>query len=366
MGYLDKVNADIARWKSAGLVTSDTAEALRRDLEANHGRGLGFGQVLAIMAGLLMAAAVLILVASNWEAIPRLWRVGALFALLALSYVGGAVLKNRGQDQFAEAAWLVGAATFGGSIALISQMYHITGDETQAILVWALGVTLSAAVLRSPILTVIAVALAGLWVAWPAFDTFRFSSSFGYLLFLAVLWACSIWTRSIPARHLIVLSLIGYAILLYGEHEQSGILIAMTLVSAGVFVVATLFTDKVERATGLGEGLAVDGLIGAYAGLFGLQMIFENSAHFMWLAILGLGGIVGALLIGGRLGRGVRWLSYAAFAAEIALIYGVTVGSMLGTAGFFLVAAFGLAVLAFIIIRIERRLAPTSNVGAVE
>ncbi|MGB6119443.1 MAG: DUF2157 domain-containing protein [Mesorhizobium sp.] len=364
MGYLDKVNADIGRWQKAGLVTSDTAEALRHDLEANHGRGLGFGQVLAIMAGLLLAAAILLMVAANWEAIPRLWRVGTLFVLLALSYVGGAVLKNRGQDQFAEAAWLVGAATFGGAIALISQMYHISGDETQAILVWALGVALSAAALRSPVLTVIAVALAGVWVSWPAMSSFRVSLNLWYPLLLALLWACSIWTRSVPARHLILLSLVGYCVFLYGEFDQIGILVVLALVSAAVFLAATLLPDVTERLTGLGEGLAVDGLIGAYTGLFALQFVFADTAHFMWIAILGLGAIIGALLVGGRLGRGVRWLSYAAFAVEIATIYGVTIGSMLGTAGFFLVAAIGLAILAFIIIRIERRMASLRGTGA--
>ena len=62
------------------------------------------------MAALLFAAAVLILVAANWEAIPRLGRVGALFALIAGSYLGGAFLHLRGHAAFGDAAWLVAAA----------------------------------------------------------------------------------------------------------------------------------------------------------------------------------------------------------------------------------------------------------------
>ena len=163
-GYADKVKADIARWSREGLVGQELASRLSEDIERVHGRGIGFGHILAIMAALLFAAAVLILVAANWEAIPRLGRVGALFALIAGGYLGGAFLHLRGHAAFGDAAWLVAAAAFGGSIALIGQMYHMSGDEAQAILVWCAGTALAAAVLRSATLTVAAVGLAIAWL----------------------------------------------------------------------------------------------------------------------------------------------------------------------------------------------------------
>ena len=61
----------------------------------------------------------------------------------------------------------------------------------------------------------------------------------------------------------------------------------------------------------------------------------------------------------------MRWLAYLGFAVEISFVYIATVGTMLGTAGFFVLAAIGLGVLAFVIIRIERRLgAPTAQGAA--
>ena len=45
----------------------------------------------------------------------------------------------RGNGAAAEAAWLVAAAGFGGGIALIGQMYHLSGDELAAILTWCAG-----------------------------------------------------------------------------------------------------------------------------------------------------------------------------------------------------------------------------------
>lgn len=364
MAYLDKLGADVARWQSKGLITAEQAASLGAEARDSHRAGIGFGQILAILAGVLLGAAILIMVASNWEAIPRLWRVAALFALLAAGYVGGAVLKLKGQDGFAEAAWLVGAATFGGAIALVSQMYHITGDETQAILIWCLGTTLAAAALRSSALTIAAVVLAMLWGVWPLYNSFRLDASLAYPVLAAVLWAVAMWTRSVAARYLILLSLISYAIVLYLDHDNPSILIVLTLISTALFAAVILAGSQVERLTGLGDGLASVALFGGFAGLFTLQAAFGDTPHFLWLSIIGLAAAVGALLFGGKLSRGVRWLSYAAFAFQVAMIYLATVGTMLGTAGFFFVAAVGLGLLAFFILRIERRMAAPAQGGS--
>jgi uncharacterized membrane protein len=362
-GYVDKVGQDIARWEARGLVSSTLAQQLRDDVSANHGKGIGFGQVLAVMAALLMAAAILILIAANWEAIPRLGRVGALFAVIAGGYLGGAVLKLRDHGALAEAMWLISAAAFGGGIALIGQMYHLTGDETQAILVWCIGTGLAAALLRSPILAAASVALSAAWVAWPVFS-FNLDVNPWYPLLLAILWAVAVWTRSLPARHLILLSLIGHFTFLYFDSDLLVIPAAMALVSAAVFVASVRGGEIVDRLTGLGDGLAADALIGFLVGMFTLQAVFADSAVFAPLSAVAFAAIAGALVIGGKSGRKVRWLAYLGFAVEISFVYIATVGTMLGTAGFFVLAAIGLGVLAFVIIRIERRLGAASAQGA--
>lgn len=357
MAYADKVKTDIAHWSREGLIGPDVAAALSRDIETRYRGGIGFGQVLAIMAGLLFAAAVLLVVAANWEAIPRIGRVGTLFALIAAGYVGGAALKLRGSDGFAEAAWLVSAAAFGASIALISQMYHISGDEKQAILIWCLGVAVAAAALRSNVLTAAAVALAAAWAV--DFD-FDLSVDHWLPVLLAALWAVAVWTRSVPARHLIVLALIGHVLLNFAEYGHVAIPVGLVIVCAGLVYAVATRPDLVERLTGLGSGLATDGMIGFLGGIFALQIMFLDEAHFAWLAAIAFAGIAGALVFAGHVGRGVRWIAYLGFALEIVMVFWSTIGTMLGTAGFFLLGSLGLGLLAFIIIRIERRLAASA------
>lgn len=364
-GYVDKVGQDIARWEARGLVTSDLGRQLREDLAANHGGGIGFGQVLAVMAALLMSAAILILIAANWEEIPRIGRVLAIFAVIAGGYLGGAVLRLRDHGGLAEALWLIAAAAFGGGIALIGQMYHLSGDETQAILVWCIGTALAAALLRSPVLAAAAVCLSGAWVAWPVFQ-FDPDVNRWYPLLLAVLWAVAVWTRSLPARHLVLLAVIVHFTLLYIDNDNLLIPAAMALVSAGAFFFSLRGGAAIERLVGLGEGLAADALIGFLVGMFTLQFVFAESVPaFSVLAAITFAGIAGALVIGGRAGRKVRWLAYLGFAVEISFVYVATIGTMLGTAGFFVLAAIGLGILAVVIIRIERRLArPAAPQGA--
>ena len=361
-GYADKVKADIARWSREGLVGQELASRLSEDIERVHGRGIGFGHIIAIMAALLFAAAVLILVAANWEAIPRLGRVGTLFALIAGGYLGGAFLHLRGHAAFGDAAWLVAAAALGGSIALIGQMYHMSGDEAQAILVWCAGTALAAAVLRSATLTVAAVGLAIAWLVYPV-ASFNVALDHRFIAVLAVLWGLAVWTRSIVARNLILLALVLYAVMLFVDTEQAFVPVLLAAVSAALFLAAVLQGELVERLTGLGPSLAVTALLGFLTAMFALQVEYMDEAHFAWVAAVTIAAIAGALVLGGRLSRGLRWLAYIGFAVQIATVYGAMVGTMLGTAGFFLLAAAGLALLAFVIIRVERRIAKPVAAG---
>ncbi|TIU03010.1 MAG: DUF2157 domain-containing protein, partial [Mesorhizobium sp.] len=79
---------------------------------------------------------------------------------------------------------------------------------------------------------------------------------------------------------------------------------------------------------------------------------------------IALAGIVAAIVLGGRESRGLRWVAYAGFAFELAIIYMVMLQSMLDTAGFFLAAAVLLGILALVIIRIEKCMRSPSMEGA--
>ena len=364
-GNSTQIRRDIARWRETGLIDPATAERLLHDVEQTARRGFSFGTVLALLAAALFCAAVLIFVAANWEMIDRPVRVGMIFFAILAGYVGGALLKLRRHEAFGEAAWLVAAAAFGAGIALVAQMYHLSGDERQAVLVWMTGTALAAAALRSAPLTAGAVLLATVWMAM-AEGVFQPHEPFPmtYPLVAGGLWLLAVWTRSAAARHLVLLSLILYVALFYGRTDEIIVLVFLAGVSALLFAVAAVRPDATERLTGLGPGLAVDGFLGFLAGMGLLQFALSDHAAFVAVAALVFAGVVAALVMAGRDNRMLRWLAYAAFGSELCYIYVEMVGTMLGTAGFFLAAGLILAGLAYFILRMERRLSTTATAVA--
>ena len=368
--HSSKVRQDIARWLSAGLIDARTAEALAKDVESHERRSLSFGSILAMMAALLLGAAILIFVAANWEAFPRLGRVGALCAVIMAGYVGGAVLKQRGHPAVGEALWIVAAAAFGGAIALVGQMYHLSGDESSALLAWCAGTALAAAALRSSPLTVAEVGIADGWLFLTLFRGFDLFRPIGFPhLFVAIaagLFVLSWWSRSQPARHLVLLSLILYAALLALDHDLAELALSLAVVSAACFLAAALAPGPVDRVVQLGGRLPLHGLIGFLTGMAMLQFEFagDETGRFAVASAVALAGIAAAILLAGRGSRGVRWIAYLGFAFELFIVYAVTMQTMLGTAGFFLAAAVILGLLAFVIIRIEKRLKPAMAEGA--
>lgn len=357
-GYAGKVRVDVERWVVTGLIDRATANRLLADVDAHSGRSFSFGNVLAIMAAILLGASILIFVAANWETIPRLARMLSLFAVIFASYVGGALLKRRGSG-FGEALYLLGAAAFGGSIALIGQMYHLSGDESQAVIVWCFGTMLAAVGLRSPILTNAAVVLATTWLwlrgfEWGAVKNFPHA----FLLIGAIIWAISYWTRSAAARHLLLLAVIFYALLFgiaYGLAETG---IGLALLSTGVFLAAHFAGDTVERFAKLGGPYPAHPLIGFLLGISMVQVeVYDQFGPMLLTTLVAFSGIVAALLMRGRQSALMRWIAYIAFSVELCFLYVVTLGTMISTASLFLFSGVALAIVAYLIMRIEKRMA---------
>ncbi len=357
MTYAARVKRDIERWRSIGWIDASVADNLAGDVDARAKRAFGFGSVLTILAAIMLAAAVLIFVAANWETIARPVRVVSLFALIFAGYVGGAVMKARGLRWPGEGAWLVAGAAFGASIALIGQMYHLSGEEVDAILTWGIGIAFAAVVLRSPASNVFAVGLAGLWLSLAMMDTELRDvhvPTVGFPIMAAVLWALSLYCRSRASRHCLLALLVYYGLLQCIHHRPwDDAAVMMAGVSALFFVLCAIFPRLAERFLAIRQA-AVYGLIGFGVAMTLLQV--SNSEAIVGPASLAFAGTVVALMLGGRNSAPVRWLAYVMFGAELCVVYLLTVGSMLGTAGFLAAAGLLLAATAFVIFLFERRM----------
>jgi uncharacterized membrane protein len=345
---------DIERWRSNGWLSDEGRDAIVADVQ--HGtRDFSLASALGILASVLFGFAAVSFVAAHWEDMPRLFRFFLLLACVWAGYGVAGWLETRAQSLLADAAVLFASAMFGASIMLISQMYNIGGDAADGVLLWWMGTLFAGAALRSNPTLALAMILVCTWsflhvwennaVHWP------------FLIGWALVTGAFIWQRWLPGLHLSALALslfvvsLGY---LLGKGHAHGIVALMGLLAAlGAVAIEKLRFDLDHVAAPLfAYAIAV-----AFAGLFALQFFESPSVgRLLLLAVatllLLLAAIAHALSRGNR---GALWIGYMAFSVEILAIYGETIGSILGTSLFFLIAAIIVAGLAYAALRLARR-----------
>ncbi|TDQ24225.1 DUF2157 domain-containing protein [Phyllobacterium brassicacearum] len=362
------VRKHIARWQRDGLIDGATAESLRKDINSRSS-GFGLGGVLALLGAVLLGAAIVSLVAANWEAMPRLFRVGLIMAVLFIGYVGGAWRESSGDKIFSQALYLTAAMTFGAGIALVGQMYHLSGDAADAALLWVAGTMIAALFLRSPVLVSASVAITAFYLFCSLEPAGSGRLSYLWLVpILAFICAGLIWyTKGKAARHLIALLLIAYVIVVRFDLDQVGVLWLAALVGGAIFLADALRPRWLEQATHWSEALGGYGFTTLLMTLlfFQFELISDGVTGQVIYGFAILGCSVAGLALSGHRNLAVRWIAYTAFSLEVLYLAFETIGTMIGTAGFFLSAGVLVLLLATFVIRMERRLQKKSSKDGV-
>ncbi|MGB8818687.1 MAG: DUF2157 domain-containing protein [Rhizobiaceae bacterium] len=361
MRFAGAVRKDIDRWVQKGLLDAGTAERLRAELHAAGG-GFGLGGVLGVLGALLLGAAVITLVAANWEAIPRLTRVIVLVALIWLSWLAGAWRERSGDAIFPQVLYLFGSLVFGAGIALVGQMYHLSGDTATAALVWTIGNVAAAALMRSPIVAAASAGTGLLYVTAALSESSWHANGYlivGPLIAVAVA-ALSHWNGSRVGKHGAVWLLLATVLCFrfdrfFDQVNELDYLFAFG--GAALFFAFAFFDDQVDQVTGISHALQGYALALSFFGFTWIQFANTTSVGSTALhGLLVLGLSVGALLLKGRDNGGVRALAYTAFGAEILYLASVTLGSLIGTSAFFLFAGVLVLFIAWLVVRIEKRI----------
>ncbi len=92
--YRKRLEADLTRWVGEGLLTAESAGAIRRSVAAEGGFRLP--ALLGLFGGLLIAASIAAFVAANWEAMPRLVKLAMILAGVVGALAIAARLERRG------------------------------------------------------------------------------------------------------------------------------------------------------------------------------------------------------------------------------------------------------------------------------
>jgi uncharacterized membrane protein len=352
--YKKRLLGDLDRWESNGWVSSEGRSHIVAELEAAASK-FNLASALGILASVLFGFAALSFVAAHWEDVPRLARLTLLLLSLCAGYGAAGWLETRGHSYLADAAILFSAGMFGGSIMLISQMYHIAGELTDGMLLWWVGTLFAGVLLRSNPALAFALVLVCVWsfmrssmtteVHWP------------FLIGWGLVTIAFAWQRWWPGLHLSALALTFFIIslgyLLGGRHSQEAVALLGVCGAVGCFASEKLRPEFDRFA----RPLFVYASAVAFAGLFALQFFEVTSKGELIInAVITLALLIGAIAHALSVqNTAALWLGYLAFSVEILAVYGVTVGTILGTSLFFLITAIIVAALAYAALRLARR-----------
>jgi len=378
------IERQIEDWEKRGVIGAETAANLRADIGASltaskggagakPARRFSFFQVVAFFAAISIGAAILLFIASNWEFIPRLVRAGGAVAIIFAGFVAGALVNGRQGLRMRileEACYVVAGAAFVGGVALVGQMYHISGDIQDTALLYAIALGLSGFAVRSFAL----VAVAGGWITYwqvngPDAENLL---SMQFLVFAVAIGAGLAFATSMKAAWLrrilyagAVIGLLPFAgevlewlVERYEDIPGDVRDAVWTLVWA--LSLGGLMLERWRPAQLRGLPLMKSPRVGALfvTGLVAIAFMhgeFEGDIGLIIAACLAVLFVLVVLYAHGRDNRLVRYVCYALFVGEVLVVYGETVYSLLGTSGFFLVLGFVLAAIAFVVHRLERR-----------
>lgn len=124
---------------AAGIIDHETAERIRTYYDQKEGSSPNrLFIVFGILGGLLVGMGIILILAHNWDDLPRLTKViiGLLPLVIGQALTGWLILKP-----VDDRAWREGVAAFlfcaiGVSIAIVSQAYNIEGNLADYLLTW--------------------------------------------------------------------------------------------------------------------------------------------------------------------------------------------------------------------------------------
>ncbi len=146
------------------MIDEETEKRLRADLDSRRG-GVSFSSIALLLGAICLCFAAMTFVAANWQEMSSRVRLLLLAAGLWAAYGSAFIAASRGRPWIAQTMILLGCGLYGASIMLVGQIYHIAGEPTEAVWLWAAGTIAAAALTRSTPALALAIMLVTLWTA---------------------------------------------------------------------------------------------------------------------------------------------------------------------------------------------------------
>lgn len=176
--FRHQLRQEANQWQAEGLIAPPQYQQLSERYQFHTLDTAARNRFILILIGLgsiLLGLEVITFVAANWQAWSRESRVFLLLSLfIGVNFAGFSLWRRQvvlphGVDQWqqrlGQGLLLLGALILGANMALMAQMFHISGSPYRLYLAWGLGVLAIAYSLRLTSLGVLAILLVqlGYW-----------------------------------------------------------------------------------------------------------------------------------------------------------------------------------------------------------
>jgi uncharacterized membrane protein len=155
---------DIQKIQAAGLITEEQRDKIIAHFNLKED-GSRFLVIVSFIGAILVATGIILLIAANWDDIPRGVKLAAGLALMLGAHGAGWWLRSARKDypKTGEALHFAGSLLFLGNIALVGQIYHLSSRPANAILLWWIGIAALPWLLRSAAQFALLLLGVGIW-----------------------------------------------------------------------------------------------------------------------------------------------------------------------------------------------------------
>jgi uncharacterized membrane protein len=285
------------KWVEEKIITSDQLDRIVSRY-SNSKEQNKFTGILPVLASILIAIGILSFIASNWGEIPPLVRLSLLIVIMASFYLTGERFIKKGNEILGTSLNLLGIVTFGASIILLGQTFHLTAVDARLFVFWSLPAVYYLFRDRHKLFFLLLIVLT---IGGQLYNMGEFNS-FSYLLFLLFLISVGGFVFLYPRRQETLLFTLGVSVqvLLFIIVEDLNLLwfflFGFALYTAGLWVDKPVFKQSFNRIGSLiGFGFAY-GLYFTLTNEFTSEFELPNAALYLPLLMV----IIGFAIIGKR------------------------------------------------------------------
>jgi uncharacterized membrane protein len=155
------IKKESAVWADKGIISREQAQQITALYPADNKNR--FISTVLVLGAILLGAGIILFFASNWQAIPKWFKVGLVIVPLIMFHLLAQVTSNN-YPKISSTLTMLGCIMFGAGIWLIAQIFHINSHFPNGILFWMLGVLPVAWFLQEKFPLVLSAILLGIWV----------------------------------------------------------------------------------------------------------------------------------------------------------------------------------------------------------